>query len=390
MRSKKNKQASISELITYTFPKLHTGKTWFVDFFCFDPVEGRMRRKKYHLDNIRKLTDRRQRAAELITVITSKLKNGWNVWADVDSSRGYTLYKDVCEYYVKYIQRLFTSGSLKESSYRSYLSYLRIFNEYLSKCPLPVLYIYQIELSLLSDFLDYVLLDREVSANTRNNYRVWLATFCGWMVEKQYLAENPVKRIKSIREEPKHRSALSPADLTKLRNFLEKENRHFLLACMMEYYTFIRPDELSNLRVGDIRIKEQKIFVSGAISKNRKDGMVGLNTRIIQLMIDLEIFKYPSSYFLFGNRRFTPGARKAESRIFREFFARKLRPALKWNDTYQFYSLKDAGIRDLANAEGIVVARDQARHADISTTNKYLKGDSLTVHEETKHFEGNL
>jgi hypothetical protein len=55
-----------------------------------------------------------------------------------------------------------------------------------------------------------------------------------------------------------------------------------------------------------------------------------------------------------------------------------------------FYSLKDSGIRDLANAAGIVVARDQARHADISTTNKYLQGSSLTVHEETKHFEGHL
>lgn len=55
-----------------------------------------------------------------------------------------------------------------------------------------------------------------------------------------------------------------------------------------------------------------------------------------------------------------------------------------------FYSLKDSGIRDLANAAGIVVARDQARHADISTTNKYLQGKSLTVHEETKHFVGRL
>ena len=68
----------------------------------------------------------------------------------------------------------------------------------------------------------------------------------------------------------------------------------------------------------------------------------------------------------------------------------KVRAALRWPDTYQVYSLKDSGIRDLANAEGIVVARDQARHTDISTTNKYLKGDSMSVHEETKHFEGNL
>ena len=76
-------------------------------------------------------------------------------------------------------------------------------------------------------------------------------------------------------------------------------------------------------------------------------------------------------------------------RVYREYF-NKVRAKLKFPDTYQFYSLKDSGIRDLANAEGIVIARDQARHTDISTTNKYLKGTSMTVHEETKRFKGKL
>lgn len=53
------------------------------------------------------------------------------------------------------------------------------------------------------------------------------------------------------------------------------------------------------------------------------------------------------------------------------------------------YSLKDSGIRDLANAEGIVVARDQARHSDISVTNRYLKSPKV-AHESTKHFVGDL
>jgi hypothetical protein len=116
--------------------------------------------------------------------------------------------------------------------------------------------------------------------------------------------------------------------------------------------------------------------------------MVGLNDTVIKMMIELEIFDNPTHYYLFG-KQFKPNACKADSRIFREYF-NKVRAFLKWPSNYQFYSLKDTGIRDLANAEGIVVARDQARHADISTTNKYLQGSSLTVHEETKHFIGGL
>jgi hypothetical protein len=116
--------------------------------------------------------------------------------------------------------------------------------------------------------------------------------------------------------------------------------------------------------------------------------MVGLNDEILKQMVDLKIFDNDTNSYLFSTG-FKPGKKKITTRVIRNHFY-KVRTALKLPKTYMFYSLKDSGIRDLANAAGIVVARDQARHADISTTNKYLQGSSLTVHEETKHFEGHL
>lgn len=159
-----------------------------------------------------------------------------------------------------------------------------------------------------------------------------------------------------------------------------------MLLCQFAYYTLIRPDELSNIQLSDIYLKEQKVFIPSSISKNRKDGMVGLNDTLIKSMIDLKIFNYNNDYYLFG-KDFKPSKEKSTPRVYRTYF-NKVRTILKFPDSYQFYSLKDTGIRDLANSAGIVIARDQARHADISTTNKYLKSESLPVHEETKHFEG--
>ena len=66
-----------------------------------------------------------------------------------------------------------------------------------------------------------------------------------------------------------------------------------------------------------------------------------------------------------------------------------MRTALHWPDSYQFYSLKDSGIRDLANAEGVVVARDQAGHSDVAVTNRYLKRGEA-VPDSVKEFEGGL
>ena len=102
----------------------------------------------------------------------------------------------------------------------------------------------------------------------------------------------------------------------------------------------------------------------------------------------MNIFKHHSGCYLFG-KGLLPSEKKASSEVFRREWI-KLRKELKWADCYQFYSLKDSGIRDIANSQGIVIARDQARHSDISTTNKYLTGRDLPVHDEAKHFEGEL
>lgn len=375
-------------VLAFTPPKLHSGKKWFVDFLAYDPVAGKMRRKKYHLDGIQKVSDRKRHGAELISKLLYRLHQGWNPWAEVSTSRQFASLDMVFDLYEKGITRQRDTGTLRQKTFHSYHSMIGTFRGWCVGHPLKIVYAYQINKELVIDFLEYIYFDRESSARTRNNYKTWLYMLCGWMIERGYLTENPVEGIKNLKEEPKKRDALSVEQLATLRQYLDEHNRYFLLACLMEYYAFIRPEELTCLTIGDIMVKEQKIVVHGEWSKNRKDEAVGLNTEVLKLMIDLGVFKYPSHYYLFG-RHFRPSAEKTTGRIFREQFA-KLRKLFKWPDSLQFYSLKDSGIRDLANAEGIVVARDQARHSDISTTNHYLKGDSMAVHHETLNFHGKL
>ena len=388
-KPERSKGATVNSIITYTLPKLHKAKkNWYVDFLAIDPATGGLKRKKYMLDRFQKVSEKKERAAEIITNVTVRLRKGWTPWAEVNDRRGYAQVRNVLELYRNHIVKLHAAGSMKRKTFYDYSSRMSSLQDFIDSQPIPIIYIYQFDQALLSDFLDYIFIDCDASARTRNNYRTWCSTLCSWMVEKRYLERNPVENIKTLQEGEKQRDALTPEQLQTLQQFLKANDKHFLLACMMEYYTFIRPSELSYIRLNDIFVREQKIFVSSEVSKNRRDGMVGLNDTIIKLMIDLNIFKNPGNYYLFGPDM-KPGERKADPRIFRDRFA-KTRLALGWSKSLVFYSLKDSGIRDLANSEGIVIARDQARHSDISTTNRYLKGSALAVHEETKHFKGNL
>jgi integrase len=347
-----------------------------------------MKRKKYMLGRYKNYNERMDAASLLITNLTIKLREGWSPYVDSMRSRGFMKIEKIIEDYRKYILALTRKNSIKQKTSYDYLSRLAILEEYVKDRRKSIKYVYQFDQIFVTEFLDYVFLDRDASARTRNNYRTWLSSFSSWLIEKKYIESNPVSDIKQLPEDQKYREAIPARQLQKLQTYLSANNKSFLLACMMEYYTFIRPTELVHITLGDININDQKIFVSSSISKNRRDGMVALNDRIIKLMIQLNVFSYPSQCYLFGPNM-TPSEQMADSRIFRDLF-NKVRANINYPSKYQFYSLKDSGIRDLANAEGIVVARDQARHTDISTTNKYLVGQQMAVNEETKHFEGNL
>ena len=64
---------NVSELVGYTYPKLHKGKDWYVDFYARDPVTNKMRRKKYWIASELRISEKVRRATEIINVISKQL-----------------------------------------------------------------------------------------------------------------------------------------------------------------------------------------------------------------------------------------------------------------------------------------------------------------------------
>ena len=370
-----------SDLVGYTPPTLHKGVRWFVDFSAYDPARGLMRRKRYYITDNLSISAKKHRAAEIMEVLTKQLCQGWNPWLTNDESRGFVLFENCLERYSEYVDRMD-----RKRTRQSYSSKLNILKDFIAVQTNPIKYAYQFDVTFCTDFIDWIFLDRESSPRTRNNYRGWLYSLAEFLIARKYIKTNPVEHIRVMPEHEKFRKDLSPQMLKQMATHLNKVDKPFYLACLMQYYTLIRPGEMSNLKIGDISIKRQSVFVSKEFSKNHKDAEVGLNKIVIKLMLDLGIFNYPNDFYLFGSK-FKPSKEKYGAYQFNIRW-KAMRKALNWDDCYQFYSLKDSGIRDLANAQGVVVARDQARHSDISTTNKYIQKHG--VQQVTLNFEGNL
>ncbi len=145
------------QLIGFTYPKLHTGKNWYVDFYALDPVSGEMRRKKFMLDGLDKKAEKRRRAAEVIEQIMRQLREGWNPWVNTQESRGFTPIQECLDRYLEYIDK---KGDRYKTRMR-YHSSVNILREFMATLVIQPKYVYQFDQALIIDFLDWLLLDRD-------------------------------------------------------------------------------------------------------------------------------------------------------------------------------------------------------------------------------------
>lgn len=376
--------------MNFTPPRIHSGKTTYIDFYVLDPATNTMRRKKYQLDKYRSKKERDLMATAMISRLFEKLLQGWNPFvAEKPVINSGVLLTDSIAAYCDYIARLQGKDAYRPKTVKDNTSRMKIFIDYLNEFHLSTLSVRNFNATLVNDFLEYVLFERDTSIRNRNNYRYTLSSFGNYLVSHNHLEKNPVdESVPIMREAAKIRQALSATDLLRLKDYLWEHDKQLLLAVYMLYYTAIRPTEMTFLKLKDFNLKEQSVFVSGKFSKNKRDDKVALHDNVIKLMIDLGVFKYPNGYYLFGDD-LLPSDEQTTAHTFRRRW-NKARAALKFPASYQFYSLKDTGLRDLIAKEGVIVARDQARHTDVSTTNRYLVSKSLTVHDEAKHYDGLL
>lgn len=371
---------SATKILQFSCPTYHVGKCSYVDFYCEDP-NGLMRRKRIKLDHIKSKRERKQYAHMLISNLMQKLVSGWSPWEKPkETVRTRFRMADVVEHYKNMLEHASETGELRPDTVKSYRSYLNVFIEYCEGKRM-LQHVDELSVGKLQGFLDYLVQVLHRSAKTHNNYLVWLGTFCRWLQKHDYIDSIPTEKIKALKEDKdKNRTTLSDKQLAQLKDYCMQNNKHYLLVCYLLYYCMIRPKEMSMLTVGNIHLHDGVIHVPGNVSKNRKGANVTLPKKVILLMLDLHIFDYPSSYYLFS-QDFAPGKTFRKCKPMSDYWDYYIRRDLHWGKELKLYSLKDTGITNLLHKVDVLTVRDQARHSDISITNVYAQRTKDAVAE---------
>lgn len=381
----------MNQIIAWKTPVFHQKSECYVSFQAYDPLSGRLKTKKIMLGHIKGKTNQRKYAEDLIKRLTEQLSSGWNPWIEAVQPLEYALWDDVISKYKDYLVKLCNEHSLREESYVDYSSRVHILEQWKVVKRFPLTYVYQWDRQTITKFLDYVFIERNNTITTRNNYLTWLKSFTSYLVERGYLSSNPTEGLGRIKNRHKKDRDVIPDDVMKqIRAYLYEKNKHYLLACEILHYLFVRPRELSFLKIGDFHLQTQTLTLHGAHTKNGNDATITLPSHVIRLMIDLNVFSNPSHYYLFSDR-FSPGEARKSEKMFRDYWCRNLRKALGFSERYKFYSLKDTGITNMLKANADVLSvRDQARHSSILITDIYTPKDIKEANKYIMNYKGIL
>lgn len=387
MQNQKTK--SLSTTLGYTPAKLVTGKRWFIEFYAYDPDIQRMHRKRVAVKPCKPVTLRRMYANEMVKDINEKLFKGWNPFEAQLSPKQYVFFDKVVEHYFRYLQKLTEEDILRVKTFNGYVSYMNVFRTWAEESGRRLVYAYQFKREMVEDFLEHLWMKAGKSARTRDNYLAWIRTFAKYMLEKEWISEDPtagMTMVQGKRKVEKNRTVIPRAEMIRLKEHLQEYDRHFLLASYILYYCFIRPKEMSFIRLQDISVKSGTIVVHGEVSKNRKSEVVTLPDCVIRLMLDLDIFSSPDDWYLFSDGC-RPGAKYRSAKQFTDKWT-AIRNLFRWPEKFKFYSLKDTGITDMITDQTDMLAvRDQARHSSLEMTDKYTPLRMREANEKIRHRE---
>lgn len=374
-------RASVASVLQYTPPQYRKTKgNCYIEFYSFDPELGQLRRKRIRINRIKGAGNREKYAREVMKRICDQLVHGWNPWIAKDEGDLYTMEEGLTRYEA-HIEKMLENGYYRKETYAGYCSNIKILREYIKKYR-QIHYIYQFDRKFCVDFLDYVFIDRDNGAQTRNNYLQFLRVLSGFLVEKGYLKTRPTEGISPISKRlfAKERTCIPLDVIGKIAGYLKKEDPHFLLACYLLYYCFIRPQEMTRLQIRDFNIQASTVTIEPEDSKNHKKQTITLPKKVLLYAVDLGVFSAAMYDHLFS-AHLRPGPEQIDPKHFRDHWA-KVRRALKLKKEWKFYSLKDTGITAMLkdNLPSIDV-RDQARHSSLSITEIY------TDHRDTANPE---
>jgi len=249
----------------YELARVVNGKRFYVVYKVYSIKSGKLVRKRKYFNNI-KNEDSRVEAAINFVNSTNKLLATGKAYLKFDKDEKITKSVKLIS-----IERAFHNAlgrkktQLRQSTYDSYRVVIENYMKFIDSSKA----IQSLSPGQAKEYSNYLLIERKLAVKTHNGYIGYLQTLCNEMVKEfKYIVENPFDAVRMLKPKTTMQNRALFRDE---RNQLLSSIRHddvLQLSCELQYYCFLRPNELRQIRICDVDLENYRITIHGAIAKN--------------------------------------------------------------------------------------------------------------------------
>lgn len=344
---------------------------WYVVWYEKNPATGELKRFRntFQLNRIPNKTQRAQRAAAIIEEITRALVAGGYAYAGrQESGLGFTPLREALE-----LAKGLKASTSVEATNTSYNSHIRIFSSWARAEGLEDLPVKAFTRLHAIRFLDS---RKGVGARTYNNYVTFMRSIWNALQERGYVESNPWNQVRKAREEPKRRRTFSQEEAGAVAAFIAGKNAGLFAAVLLQYYCFIRPNEMRQLRRRDFDLEAGVIRIPAPVAKSKRPRLVTMPEAVRAFFLE-QYAKTPPAWYLWGtSQKPHPTTCQGKNEYYKAH-QRLLKQACKSGviadiTGLTFYSWKDSGLTEAAKQVGLLDLMQQAGHHDPKITMVYI------------------
>jgi len=309
------------------------------------------------------------------TTSTSSSKNENSVAASLQKNENKVATMTITEAFEFALQ--IKKRIVNPKTYSGYSGRSNKFLDWVTKNQPVIKTIDQLTKNTLQQFLNSVL--QLTSARNRNNYRADISSIIQVLVDNEILATNFIKNITVLKSTPERNKTYTQQTQIEIYKYLKEKDPILLLYIKFISYTFLRPIEVSRIKIKDINLKQQTISFK---AKNK-----ALKTKIIPsiLMEDLKIIgNLNSEDYLFTPDKLGGQWDTTETNR-RDYFTKRFKKVVKdhfnLDQDYGLYSFRHTYItklyRELRKSLSPFEAKSNLMlitgHASMTALEKYLR-----------------
>lgn len=383
-------------------------KRWYVDCHAWDVSINKLRRYRLFepLNRIKAKGRRIMTGEQMVLMINGQLRAGKVLGKDKlnDAVAIRTDTLTLLEA-IKYVWDEKKRNGHRENYYRTFQTLKTMLEEWLEFKKAPDFYLKKFTQQDARDFFLYLRTERKLANKTINT------TFDNLGIAFRYIEKHssklwrkdPLGAIDTLPVIVKKHAAFSERQVKVIMKGIDERvknaikeltaNGYLQLKLFIQfiYYTLARPKEIYSLRVGDIDLKGNRVFIRGEESKNKIDEYVPLPNALQNYIRKSGVMKYPPEDYLFSK-----GGLPGKTKLHENFFWDKHNRVLKekglhdLNLDFSLYSYKHTGAISLYTAtKDIKLLQRQCRHQSVAQTDAYLRDlGAFSTYEALKGWKG--